>query len=89
MATRKLTLSTPKPQRFHPRKVLPIRSASAWTIMQRDLVELELLRQEAAEAAEALRAKRDFIRRELEAGATIEPGLRRAEIKTRKALIFQ
>lgn len=50
------------------------------TVTQRDLAEERLLTHEAAAALQSLERKRRSIRRLLESGATIEPGLRSAKL---------
>ena len=58
-------------------------------ISQLDLAEERLLTDQVLEALAKLREKRSEIRRLLEAGATVEPGLRRAKILTRRPLVIR
>jgi hypothetical protein len=57
------------------------------TITQSDLAEEKVLRERALDAMKAFQEKRDMIRRALEAGAIIEPGARRAEIRVIRSLV--
>lgn len=59
------------------------------TITQADLVELELLRQDAKAANALWRNKRRYIRDALESGAAVEPGARLGTLETRKVLVVR
>lgn len=50
-------------------------------ITQEDLAELALLREEKRQADRALREKREWLVRTLQAGADVEQGIRTAELK--------
>jgi hypothetical protein len=56
-------------------------------ITQYDLTEEKVLREQALDAMRAFQAKRDMIRRALEAGAIVEPGARRARIRIQRSLV--
>jgi hypothetical protein len=50
-------------------------------ITQRELAELEMLRQKMKHAVKQYQRRREMIRRRLEAGASIEAGLRGADLR--------
>jgi len=58
-------------------------------VTQLDLAEERLLRKKLDEAASAYQAKRLAIRRAIERGCPIEPGLRSATILRRKAMVIR
>jgi hypothetical protein len=58
-------------------------------ITQQDLAEEQMLKLRLEEASGEFLRKRQLIRAALDAGATIEPGLRRAEVKTRRMLVIR
>jgi hypothetical protein len=58
-------------------------------ILQEDLAEERLLKQRAVEAVARLEQKRLEIRVLLEAGAQVEPGLRRGRLRTYRALVIR
>lgn len=68
-------------QQSKPTILLPFRKPLPAAISQYDLAELALLKKEAREAQEAFAAKEAEIRGMLEGGATVEDGLRTAELQ--------
>lgn len=58
-------------------------------ITQRDLAEERLLKLQAAEAFRAWQEKRVAIRRALESGAQLEPGLRTAELRSLRRMVIR
>jgi hypothetical protein len=70
-------------------KILRMPGANGLPISQTDLAEFELLRQRAVDAVAALDAKRRAIRKAIESGRHIEPGLRSARIERVKRLIVR
>ncbi len=58
-------------------------------VTQHDLALERILAREASEALEALHRKREMIRMAIAAGAAVEPGARRAELKRRTALVIR
>lgn len=65
------------------------RSGRAFIIRQQDLAEERFLKQRAVEAVKKLEQKRLEIRVLLRAGAKVEPGLRRGELRTYRALVIR
>jgi hypothetical protein len=66
-----------------------LHSGHALVIRQEDLAEEIFLKQRAVEAVKKLEQKRLEIRWLLEAGAAVEPGLRRGELRIRRALVIR
>ena len=58
----------------------PRNDGGSYTVSQRDLEELLYLERQMRDAAELWRIKRDTIKKYLEFGCSIEPGLREARL---------
>jgi hypothetical protein len=59
------------------------------TITQADLIEERMLALKAQEASAELREKRRAIRRALDSGAPIEPGLRTVTLRTHRSMVIR